>query len=178
MSNRKSKRARLWRSVGTNADWQIIPRQPKKVSLTDASNKKAVADVLRLRKLSKSPVKIKEAFRVDLDGNGVDEVILVAKHYAEDGNQNAKVGSYSFVMIRRTTGGKTQNLFIDGSFFTKTNGYYDGEYSLSGIADLNGDGKMEIIVEAYGYEENWLKVFEIKAGKPVEIKVLSYYCGV
>ena len=165
-------------AVGTNADWQIIPRQPKRVSLTDATNKKAVADVLRLRKLPKSPVKIKEAFRVDLDGDGVDEVVLVANHYAEDSNQNAKIGSYSFVMIRKTTRGKTQNQFIGGTFYTKTNDYYDGEYRLSEIADLNGDGKMEIIVETYGYEENWLKVFEIKAGKPSEIKILSYYCGV
>ncbi len=165
-------------AVGTNADWQIVPRQPKKVSLTDANNKKAVADVLRLRGLPKSPVKIEDAFWVDLDGDGTDEVILVAKHYAEDANQNAKIGSYSFVMIRKTTLGKTRNLFVGGTFYTKINGYYDGEYTLSGIADLNGDGKMEIIVEAYGYEENWLKVFEMKAGKPSEIKALSYYCGV
>ena len=74
--------------------------------------------------------------------------------------------------------GKTQNQFVGGTFYTKTNDYYDGEYTLSEIADLNGDGKMEMIVKTYGYEENWLKVFEIKAGKPSEIKILSYYCGV
>ncbi len=164
-------------AVGTTADWQIVPRQPKKVSLTDANDKKSVAAILRLRGLPKSPVKIKQAFRIDLDGDGADEAVLVAHHYAEDGNLNAKIGSYSFVMIRKKIGGKTQNLFVGGTFFTKKTGYYNGEYSLSGIADLNGDGKMEIIAKAYGYEENWLKVFEMKAGKPKEIKALSYYCG-
>ncbi len=165
-------------AIGANADWKIVPRQPKAVSLNGAADKKAVADVLRLRGLRKSPVKIKQAFRVDLDGDGADEVILVANYYAEDKNQNAKVGNYSLVIIRQTKGARTKNIFIGGTFLAKKNDYYDGEYTLSSIADLNGDGRMEIIVEVTGYEENWLNVYEIKAGKPSEIKALSYYCGV
>jgi len=165
-------------AVGTIANWEILPRQTKNVSLTDADYKKAVADVLRLRGLSKSPVKIKQAEQVDLDGDGKPEVLLVAHHYAEDASMNAKTGNYSFLIIRKTVGTKTQNIFVDGSFYRKQTDYFDGEYSLSGIADLNGDGKMEFIIDISGYEENWTKVFEMKAGKPTEIKALSYYCGV
>jgi len=36
---------------------------------------------------------------------------------------------------------------------------------------------MEIFVQVAGYEENWLKVYQLKAGKPSEIKALSNYCG-
>ncbi len=165
-------------ALGTNANWEILPRQAKNVSLTDADYKKAVADVLRLRGLSKSPVKIKQAVQVDLDGDGKSEVLLVAHHYAEDALKNAKTGNYSFLIIRKTVGTKTQNIFVDGSFYRRQTDYFDGEYSLSGIADLNGDGKMEFIIDISGYEENWTKVFEMKAGKPTEIKALSYYCGV
>ena len=165
-------------ALGTNASWEILPRRWQSVSLTSADYKKAVADVLRLRGLPKSPVKIKQAVETDLDGDGKPEVLLVAHHYAEDASKNAKVGSYSFLIIRKTVGAKTQNVFVEGSFFTRQTEYYMGEYSLSGIADLNGDGKMEFIVNISGYEEHWTKVFEIKAGKPAEIKALSYYCGV
>ena len=165
-------------AVGTNANWEILPRQAKNVSLTDADYKKAVADVLRLRGLSKSPVKIKQAVQVDLDGDGKPEVLLVAHHYAEDALRNAKTGNYSFLIIRKTVGTKIQNILVGGSFYRKQTDYFDGEYSLSGIADLNGDGKMEFIIDISGYEENWTKVFEMKAGKPTEIKALSYYCGV
>jgi hypothetical protein len=164
-------------AIGTNADWMIVPRQPKSASLTDASYKKAVATVLRLRGL-KSPVKIKKAYRIDLDGDGREEVILVAHYFAEDASQNAKVGNYSFVLIQKRASGKTQNLLVGGTFLRKKDDYYEGEYFLSGIADLNGDGKMELLVDVSGYEENWTKVYEMKAGKPAEIKALSYYCGV
>jgi len=165
-------------AVGVNANWEILPRAAQSVSLTDPGYKKAVADVLRLRGLPKSPVKIKQAVQVDLDNDGKMEVLLVAHHYAEDALKNAKTGNYSFLIIRKTVGTKTQNIFVSGSFYRKQTDYYVGESSLSGIADLNGDGKMEFIVDVSGYEENWTKVFEMKAGKPVEIKVLSYYCGV
>jgi hypothetical protein len=165
-------------AVGTNANWEILPRKLQIVSLNDANYKKAVADVLRLRGLPKSPVKIGSAYRIDLEGDGREEVILVANHYVEDASMNAKAGSYSFIIIRKTIGGKVQNIFVGGNFLKKKTDYYDGNYSLSGIADLNGDGIMEIIVDVSGYEENWIKVFEMKTGKPTEIKALSYYCGV
>ncbi|MEP6903231.1 MAG: VCBS repeat-containing protein [Actinomycetota bacterium] len=165
-------------ALGANADWEVFPRQPKKVSFTDATYKKSVKDVLRLRGLPKSPAKIIQAFRVDLDGDGREEVILEADYTAEDSNQFPTVGTYSFIIIRKTVGGKAKNLFVDGYFMTKKDAEPGGDPSISGIADLNGDGKMEIVVKVGGYEENWLKVYEMKAGKPSEIEALSYYCGV
>ncbi len=164
-------------AVGTNANWEILPRQAQNASLIDAVYKKTVADVLRLRGLSKSPVKIKQAVQTDLDGDGKSEVLLVAHHYAEDDLKNAKTGNYSFLIIRKTVGTKTQNIFVGGSFYRRQTDYFDGEYSIAGIADFNGDGKMEVLVMISGYEENWVKVFETKAGKLAEIKALSYYCG-
>lgn len=164
-------------AVGANAGWQIFPRQPTKVDLTDAAHKKVVSEVLTLRGLTKIPSKIIQAFRVDLDGDGREEVVLTASHRVEDSNQEPTIGSYSFIIIRKTVGGKTQNLFVGGYFMTKKEALLDGDYSLSGIADLNGDGRLELFVEVVGYEENWIKVYEMKAGKPAEIKALAYYCG-
>lgn len=165
-------------ALGTNANWNPFPRQPKKTSVTDANYKKSVADILRLRGLPRSVVEINKTVSIDLDGDGREEVILEAHHTAEDANQNPAVGTYSFIIVRKIVGGKVQNLFVGGFFLKKTDEYFDGDYSLSGIADLNGDGKLEMFVEVAGYEENWTKVYEMKAGKPVEISALSYYCGV
>ena len=164
-------------AVGANARWEVVTRQPKAVSAKNAKYKKAVADVLRLRGLAKSPVKIEKAYRVDLDGDGVDEVLLAASHYIAATGEEAKAGSYSFLMIQKTVGGKVRNLFVGGNFVKKSSGYFDGDYWLLGVADLNGDRQMEIFVQVAGYEENWLKVYQLKAGKPSEIKALSNYCG-
>lgn len=165
-------------AIGANADWKIVPRQPKEASLTDANYKKAVAEILKLKGLAKSPAKIKQAFRVDLDGDGREEVLILANSVIIGKNLDTKPGSYSFLLVGKIVGGKVRNLLVGGSFLKTANDYFDGEYSLSGIADLNGDGTMEFIVDVSGYEENWTHVYEMKAGKPSEIKALYYYCGV
>jgi hypothetical protein len=164
-------------AVGANASWEVLPRKWQTASLTNANYKKAVADVLRQRGLAKSPVKIEQAVRVDLDGDGADEILLIANHDAKDASLNSKTGSYSMFIVQKTSGGKVRNILLGGNFFTKRDVYYAGEYSISGIADFNGDGKMEVLVVISGYEEDWVKVFEMKGGSLIEIKALSYYCG-
>ena len=164
-------------AVGANAGWEVVARKPKEISAKNAKYKKAVAEILRLRGMAKSPAKVDSAYRVDLDGDGVDEVLLAASHYIADTGEGAKPGSYTFLMIQKTVGGKVRNLLVGGDFVKKTSGYFEGDYWLLGVADLNGDGKTEIFVHVAGYEENGLKVYELKSGKPTEIKALAYHCG-
>ncbi len=164
-------------AVGANANWNILPRKWQSVNTEDANYKKAVADVLRVRGLAKIPVKLEQAVRVDLDGDGTEEVLLVAKHYVEDATLTPTIGTYSALMMRKTTGGKARNILVGGNFLTKKDDYFGGKYTIAGIADFNGDGKMEVLVSIFGYEEHSIEVFEIKAGKLIQIKALSYYCG-
>ncbi|MBS1795711.1 MAG: hypothetical protein JSS81_17785 [Acidobacteria bacterium] len=165
-------------AIGAGAGWTLTPRSVKTASLTDNGSKKAVADALKLKGLAKSPVEIKQAFEADLDGDGADETVLIAHHLAPDADERPAGGSYSLVMVRKKTGAKTANILVGGSFPRKTDDYFDGEYKLAGIVDLNGDGKMELVVEVWGYEENWVQVYRLTAGKPSVIKELTYYCGV
>lgn len=165
-------------AVGAGAKWEVLPRKWQAASVTDAGYKKAVADVLRARGLSKSPVKIEKAVRVDLDGDGADEVLLLATHSIfNDSIGLPQRGNYSMLLMRKIVGGRVRNTIVGGHFLTKQADYYGGDFTLAGIADLNGDGKMELLVEISAYEEGWIKVFELNAGKMTEIKALSYYCG-
>lgn len=50
------------------------------------------------------------------------------------------------------------------------------EYGISAIADLNGDGVMEIVTKSYYYEGNASSVYEL-AGDELR-EVLSTGCGV
>ena len=49
-------------------------------------------------------------------------------------------------------------------------------HNIYALADLSGDGKMEIVPETSYYEGNWKQVFEMKNGKP--LKVLETECYV
>ncbi len=53
-----------------------------------------------------------------------------------------------------------------------------GKYELSSVADLNGDGKMELIIGGGYYEGMWVESYEIMRNKPIRLKMLDVGCGV
>lgn len=166
--------------IGANAKWNPMPRLPKKLAVNDAKVLKIVADFLKIKGLSKQKPKIETAFQIDSDGDGIEEIIVLANHYELDANSLPKLGNYSFLLMQKTAKGKSQTIMIDGDYVAKNRDSDGSELSLSAVADLNGDGKMEFITNttAYNGEENWTKVIEIKSNKPFEVKVLYNYCGV
>lgn len=166
-------------AIGSAAKWNPAPRKPMQIDLNNATYKKVIADVLKTKRIGTATIKITQAFRVDLEGDGVDEVILAATHYKNGLAPSAKVGDYSFVLLRKIINGKPQNLVLNGEFITKNIDFgAPNQYEITSIADLNGDGKMEIIIYGKYYEGNWVEVFELIGNKPTNIKTLGAGCGV
>jgi uncharacterized protein (DUF2141 family) len=167
-------------ALGDGYRWDPMPRAPKAIDLNSAAYKKIVADVLRTKKITKTTIKLTQAVRIDLEGDGKEEVLITATFF-DSGNimPSAKRGNYSFVMIRRIVGKAVQNTVVDGEFYTKNVEFgAPNEYKISAIADLNGDGKMEIIMHSAYYEGSSSWVYEMKNGKATEVKALSIGCGV
>lgn len=173
--------------LGANAKWNPVPRIPQTISLTDKTYTKIVADFLKTKGISKTKIKLTQVFRIDLEGDGKDEIIITGIYFkkAKEGEEIAADGQqspddYSFVLLRKTVKGKPQNILIEGDFYTSKL-LRSGEYpmpsvrEIAAIADLNGDGKMEIILKSYYYEGNWKAVFEISKNKLN--KVLEVECG-
>lgn len=165
--------------VATTGNWNVVPRQPQSINLTDAGYVKIVGDILRSKKIAKPLVKITQAYRIDLDGDGTEEVVLAAT-YQKSGSvsPSAAVGDYSFLLLRKTVkGNKVQNIILDGEFQLKKIDFGAPSYfAISAIADLNGDGKMEIVMTGGYYEGGWSAVYEINGIKKTD--VLECSCGV
>jgi hypothetical protein len=163
-------------ALGSNATWNPAPRLPKNIALTNPTYQKIVADFLQTKGISKTRIKITQAFRVDLDGDAAEEVLIAANYYKRGVGEQQSAGDYSFALLRKIIGGKPQNVLIDGEFFTR-----QGEYDppnlreISPIADLNGDGKMEIVLDVSYYEGRWTEVYELRQNKLA--KVLEIECG-
>jgi hypothetical protein len=116
----------------------------------------------------------------DLDGDGKKEIIIAAYYYKREIIEEQSVGDYSFVLLRKMVGRKWQNILISGEFFTKSfvqSGEYGppNSHKITALADLNGDGKMEIVMRSYYYEGHWNAVFELSKTKLN--KVLEVECG-
>jgi hypothetical protein len=167
-------------AFGDGYKWNPLKRVPRALDLNSAVYKKAVTDVLRAQGIPKPTVKITQAFRIDLEGDGQEEVLLTATSYKNGiGALDAKVGDYSFVMLRKIVGGKVKNIVVSGEFIKNEIDYgIPSSFEISSIADLNGDGVMEIILYSEYYEGHSSWAVEIKDDKPVEIEILAVGCGV
>jgi len=166
-------------ALGDGYRWNPAPRVPKALSLTDKTYLKIAADYLKLKGIAKPVVKLTQLYRVDLEGDGQEEVIMSATRYSGDNAAAAAKNDYSFTIVRKIVAGKVKNIMLAGDFITK--GFDFGApntYEVSAVADLNGDGKMEIVHHGAYYEGSGTAVYYIANGKAVEIKVLGAGCGV
>lgn len=168
-------------AIGANAKWNPLPRTAKKILLTDKTYQKIALGFLKTKKINVKTIKLENAFSIDLEGDGTDEIFLEATTFKDkngDFNWFERAGNYSFVMMRKTIGGKAKDFLIEGDFYRRKeaeDGYFS-EYDLSGFADLNGDGKMEVILEGfYSYPGVSTEIYE--SDKNALKRVLSVECG-
>jgi hypothetical protein len=141
--------------------WNALPRKPRVTDTTQAVYVDAVRDFLKTKGIDQPKVKIDNILRVDLDGDGEDEVLISATNYFSKDNRvpmRSPAGSYSMVLLRCVVAGKVETQLIEGEFYPKA--YVSDEasfnapnaYKVIAVLDLDGDGKMEVVV-ASGYYE-------------------------
>ncbi|MBX7054219.1 MAG: hypothetical protein K1X36_04615 [Pyrinomonadaceae bacterium] len=166
-------------AIGAAAGWNPVPRIPKELSPKSAALRNAAAALLRTKGILRSKVIVTGAYSVDLDGNGKIETILSATYSKRGFNEGSSVGDYSFVMIQSSVGGKVSNRLVDGEFIRHSSEFgAPNQYEVQAIADLNGDGRMEIVVYSQYYEGAGTAAFEVEGGHPKHIKALTIGCGV
>ncbi len=166
-------------AIGSSAKWNPMPRMPKAIDLNNATYKTVIANFLKKKGIARTTSKLTEAFRVDLDGDGVEEVVLAATFYKKGLSSNAAVGDYSLVLVRKAVGKVVTDHLLEGDFILKKVDFgAPAEHHISAIADLNGDGKMEIVLYGSYYEGDFARAYEMRAGKPVMIREFEIGCGV
>lgn len=173
-------RDRLGLAIGSNAKWNPMSRIPKHIPARSAVYTNAVASFLKTHGVSKPRVKIVQAFKIDLDGDGKDEVLITATNIRDDFSTRLKPGEYSIVLLRKATKAGIRDYMVDGNIYKR--GQEDAgpkqRYEITGIADLNGDGKIEVVIYAEYYEGAATAAFELRGGKLELINAVQASCGV
>lgn len=167
-------------AIGDGIGWKPQPRKITSIDLNSKEYIKVMADFLRTKRIGPHEIKLKQAIRVDLEGDGVDEVLLVAtrqfSYEVKDGKK--AFDEYSVVLLRRLVRGKPRVMMVAGEVHPKNKDLYDGNvFELSSVLDLNGDGKLELVIYSEYYEGNAAQVYSVTGGKPVANAVLNVGCG-
>lgn len=154
-----------------------LPRVPKVVSTEQQVYKDAAAAILREKGIARPEVRLTQVVRVDLNGDGSEEVLVSATRYARGLSAGAAPGDYSLVFLRRVVKGRVVTNLLEGDFFPKgVELGATGEHRLGAVLDLDGDGVMEIVLFGRYYEGDWAAAFRVEGDKVV--KILTAGCGV
>ncbi len=156
---------------------KALPRRPKLMATDQQVYRDAAAEILKQKGISRPVVRLTQVIRVDLNGDGEEEVLVSATHYAKGLGPSARPGDYSLVFLRQVVQGKVVTHIVAGDFFPQGTKFgAPGEHKVVAVLDLNGDGVMEIVLGGRYYEGDWATVYQLKDGKVRE--VLTSGCGV
>src|SRR6266480_5236298 len=88
--------------IALAASWNALPRKPRIADTTQHVYVDAVRAFLKTKGIDQPKVKIDNIVRVDLDGDGEDEVLISATNYHKDDSvpMRSPAGSYSMVLLR------------------------------------------------------------------------------
>jgi hypothetical protein len=165
-------------------EWNAMPRAPQVLGNNEQVYKEATADILRRKRFRKPTINITRVLRVDLDGDGVEEVLVSAAHYEEGLGSathsmaiHARAGDYSLVFLRKLIRGRVQNIVIDGEFYPSKadEGGPPSQYIVAAVGDVDGDGTMEVVVRSDYYEGDASTIYSIKGDKATTLS--SCACG-
>ena len=108
--------------VAIAAPWNALPRKPQVTDPTQKTYVDAVRDFLKTKGIEQPEVKIDNIIRVDLDGDGEEEVLISATNYFTKTNSvpmRSPAGKLFDGVLRRVVAGKVETQFVVGEFHAR-----------------------------------------------------------
>ena len=104
--------------VAIAGSWNAVPRLARPQSSDQRLYQETVWGTLEAQGFPRLEARITQLFRVDLEGDGIEEVLLSAGN-VDPRNPNAPVSAYSTVLIRQVVGGHVETMTVKGHFYLR-----------------------------------------------------------
>jgi hypothetical protein len=173
--------------IATRADLITRPRAVNVLPLYNPEAEQAVRAELQRRGLRSPVVQLRRVVRADLDGDGSQELIIEATHFAVSGASEPEVetqvraGDSSLLLIAAGGPGRTRTTVLGAYVARDTRAgavpVPGQRYQLIGVADLNGDGQMDLVtLKSASYQGYALQAFTWTPARGVA-EVLKISCN-
>ena len=138
----------------------------------------ATSELLASRIAGSPVINLTQVIRTDLEGDGIEEVIVAATTIPDD-LISAQVGDYSIVYLRKVIEGEVQTAILGVSIVEDLDNLFQDlvVFEVAAVADLNGDGSMEIVINGTVWEGAFLQAWEYINDDLGPVEVLSCGCG-
>lgn len=148
---------------------------PRSISLHDPQSKKYRARIAEATQAKDTPIRV--LARVDLDGNGSEEVLFEVNQDI-DWHVKGPANIVSLVGIRALINGDVKTLLLhDEQTSVPANEqiHYWQKGTLEGVTDIDGDGRLEIVLGTSYYEGAAFSVYSFDGTQFTRLG--AYGCG-
>lgn len=160
---------RGYNSVAVATAWDIQPRPVDQVGLDVVEYQAIGESITAAAGVDGSGGDVVQALRADLDGNGVEEVIVTFEKITEGGFGTP--GDFSVVFARYPTaaGDVVDDVLFEHYPVPPTDFPTMGSGGVIAVADLNGDAVMEVVLRSSFWESSVVEMFSFTGGSLVSV---------
>ena len=162
-------------------DWNLQPRKAENILASKERYAKLFAPLLAKKKV-RAKAEVQSLWRVDLDGDGKNEVVAVLGNFVYRAGDGEEPGpnAYSAVVVRNVSARGVEDHLV--GFDQAQKDHEPTEFSVPLFLDLNGDGGLEMVVYGKASDGRHTGVYELRdivtatSTKPGQA-LMSCYCG-
>lgn len=163
-------------AIATTADWTLRPRQVADVDATIAAYNDAGVAAFASDDVETQAGEVDQIVVADLDGDGDTEALVVFGDESESEGATIDPGFSGLLLINTESGASTTiaKSFIPLTLAEDEIASFDS-YQVLDVADLNGDGLMEIVVHTWYLEGAGVNIYTYDGSTVTE--VITSGCG-
>jgi hypothetical protein len=151
--------------VAVAGTWPVMPRQPRLISEDLQPYVEAAKEVLQSKGITDPQVMLTQVIEIDLDGDGINEVLVSATHYTMAHLSDLlNDGDYSMLFLQKKAKGAVCNIPIAGIFkaASRPEPGLAKIFRVTGLVDADGDGVMEMVANYTYYEGGGAELYQLK----------------
>lgn len=153
------------RMVGVASAWISEKRVTRELSTDDPSYIQAVHEWFKSQGNSPTEIHITRILQVDIEGDGINEVLLSAAYFKDVSGHMTETDDYSVVLMRKVIGDQVRTIPLVQDYYVSSvpavELSYPKTYTLVDALDLNHDGTLEVIVEVSRWEGGGAIVYRV-----------------
>lgn len=149
--------------VGVAGGWVTGKRETRDLSPNDSAYMQAVTEWFQSKGTPAGKIHITRILQTDIEGDGVNEVLLSATYFKDESGHMTETGDYSVVLMRKVSGNQVLTIPLISEYYVSSAPElsYPKTYTLAEAIDLNQDGNLEVVVDVSRWEGAGAIVFRV-----------------